>query len=238
MYFHTVEQHNQSSATDERKGQVFRSVPLPNIFIKKEIGFSSVCVYNGLHTMIGPKSTGQNTGGQEESFLAAFEEYSDALFRHSRLRISDREKALDLVHDTFTKAWSYIRRGYEVDSFRPFLYKILNNLIIDEYRRKKESSLDELLEGEGVDEGRFDDLVDNTSDSLSANIDGRQALDLLETLPDKYREVIVLRFVDGLGPKEIAELIEETENVVSVRLHRGLKTLREYIEKKENEKLH
>jgi RNA polymerase sigma-70 factor (ECF subfamily) len=146
------------------------------------------------------------------------------------LRISDREKAIDLVHDAFTKVWSYVRQGYEIDSFRPFLYKVLNNLIIDEYRKRKETSLDSILEKDGVDEGLFDDLTESTVEVLAATIDGKKAFELLEELADQYREVIILRFVDQLGPKEISELIEESENTVSVRIHRGLKLLRQKIE--------
>lgn len=165
----------------------------------------------------------------EERFLAAYDEYSDALFRHAQLRISDRERAIDVVHDTFTKAWTYIRAGHEIEQFRPFLYKVLNNLIVDSYRKKRDSSLDALFEKEGIDEGTFDELSESSVESLAATIDGRQAFTLLETLADEYREVIVLRFVDGLGPKEIAELIEESENTVSVRIHRGLAQLRKRI---------
>jgi RNA polymerase sigma-70 factor, ECF subfamily len=174
-------------------------------------------------------------GDHEERFLKAFEEYSDALFRHAFLRISDRERAIDVVHDTYTKVWSYVRAGHEVETFRPFLYKVLNNLIIDEYRKTKEASLDALFEVDGVDEGSFDDLTSNSVESLAATLDGKQAFALLEELPDTYREVIILRFVDELGPKEISNLIEETENVVSVRLHRGLRLLREKIEAREKE---
>ena len=94
----------------------------------------------------------------EERFLKAFNEFNDALFRHAFLRVSNREKAIDLVHDTFTKVWAYLRKGHQVDNFRPFLYKVLNNLVIDEYRRRKESSLDALLEIDGVDEGSFSEL--------------------------------------------------------------------------------
>lgn len=174
-------------------------------------------------------------GNHEERFLKAFEEYSDALFRHAFLRVSDRERAIDIVHDTYTKVWSYVRSGHEVETFRPFLYKVLNNLIIDEYRKTKEASLDALFEIEGVDEGSFDDLTSNNVESLAATLDGKQAFALLEELPDTYREVIILRFVDDLGPKEISKLIEESENVVSVRLHRGLRLLRERIEEREKE---
>jgi len=178
--------------------------------------------------MAGKES--DNVSDHETRFLKAFEEYNDALFRHASLRISDREKAIDLVHDTFTKVWSYIRDGYKIDSFRPFLYKVLNNLIIDEYRKRKESSLDALLETDGVDEGSFDELSESSVEMLAATLDGRKAFELLEELPDQYREVIIYRFVDQLGPREISELIEESENAVSVRIHRGLKLLRQKIE--------
>ncbi len=194
----------------------------------KEIALSAVFEYNG-HNMAGEKST-DNISGHEARFLEAFDEYNDALFRHATLRINNRERATDLVHDTYTKVWGYIRKGYEIDSFRPFLYKVLNNLIIDEYRKKKDSSLDALFEQEGVDEGSFAELTESSVESLAATIDGRKAFELLEEVPDQYREVIILRFVDGLGPKEISVLIEETENVVSVRLHRGLRILRRKIE--------
>jgi RNA polymerase sigma-70 factor, ECF subfamily len=180
--------------------------------------------------MPGVRKTHDIPENHEARFLKAFDEYNDALFRHALLRISNREKAVDLVHDTFTKVWSYLKNGYEIDNFRPFLYKVLNNLIIDEYRKRKESSLDALLELEGVDEGSFSELTESTAEALAATIDGKKAFELLERLPDQYREVIILRFVDQLGPREISELIEESENVVSVRIHRGLKMLRQGIE--------
>jgi RNA polymerase sigma-70 factor, ECF subfamily len=180
--------------------------------------------------MASPKQTNDITGSQEERFLKAFEDYSEALFRHAAIRISNREKSIDLVHDTFTKACSYVRNGHEIESYRSFLYKVLNNLIIDEYRRQKEVSLDALFEVDGVDEGSFPELSESTVEALAATIDGRKAFDLLEHLPAEYKEVIIFRFVDGLGPKEIADLIEESENVVSVRIHRALKLLRQKIE--------
>ncbi len=176
------------------------------------------------------KKQTDNVSDHETRFLKAFEEYNDALFRHATLRISNRERAIDLVHDTYTKVWSYMKDGYEIENFRPFLYKVLNNLIIDEYRKKKESSLDALFEIDGVDEGSFDELSESSVESMAATIDGQKAFALLEELPEQYREVIILRFVDQLGPREISELIEESENVISVRIHRGLKLLRQKIE--------
>ena len=213
------------------RGKIFDFAP-HSARKQKEIPFSYVFAYNGSH-MASQHDSGNITGSHEERFLAAFEEYSDALFRHASLRLSDRERAIDVVHDTYTKVWMYVRSGHEVEQFRPFLYKVLNNLIIDEYRKKRESSLDELFEIEGVDESSFDDLSENTVEQLAASIDGKKAFKELERLPDEYREVIILRFVDELGPKEISTLIEESENVVSVRLHRGLAALRKLMEQEE-----
>ncbi len=169
------------------------------------------------------------SGSVEDRFLKAFDEYGDALFRHAMFRISDREKAIDLVHDTYVKVWSYIKSGHEVASFRPFLYKVLNNLIIDEYRKHKEASLDALLE-EDLDEGMFDDLQDHSMKSLLDQLDGARALKVVEQLPDTYKEVLIFRFVDGLRPSEICDLVEESENTVSVRIHRGLNMLRKLLE--------
>jgi len=185
--------------------------------------------------MGGPRKKDNIKESHEERFLKAFEEYGDALFRHAFLRISDREKAIDVVHDTFTKVWTYVRNGHEIDQFRPFLYKVLNNLIIDTYRKAKEASLDALFEIDGVNEGSFEELSESTAESLAATLDGKKAFEMVGKLPDTYSEVIILTFVDGLGPKEISALLEESENVVSVRLHRGLKLLRKYIEQKEKD---
>jgi len=208
----------------------------------KEVGFSSVIVYNDFHMAKGNKGTrkaGDGSGGEghEERFLEAFDEYSDALFRHAVYRLSDRERAIEIVHDTYTKVWGYIRGGHEIVTYKPFLYKVLNNLIIDEYRRRKEYSLDAILAEEGVDEGSYDELHAGSIEEITFMLDAKKASELLHEIPEQYKEVLILRFVDGLGPKEISDLIEETENVVSVRIHRGLKSLRDIIKAKEEEAL-
>lgn len=174
-----------------------------------------------------------NKNNVEKEFLHAFNTYSDALFRHAYYRLSDRERAIEIVHDTYAKAWGYIRSGHNIDLFKPFLYKVINNLIIDEYRRRKEFSLDAILAEEGMDEGLFAELHGGGIEEVMFSFDAKVAAQEIKNLPVQYRDVITLRYIDGLGPKEISEFLEETENVVSVRIHRGLKILRKQIEKKE-----
>jgi RNA polymerase sigma-70 factor (ECF subfamily) len=167
-------------------------------------------------------------------FGEAYERYSDELFRHASLRLSDRDRALELTQETFLKTWDYIRQGGEVRDVRPFLYRTLHNLIIDEYRRRKSVSLEAMVEKGGEDGGGVEALLPaDDSNSLEAAIerfDGARALDALKQLPDSYREVVSMRYVDSLSPKEIAEAIGETENAVSVRIHRGLKKLKDLLE--------
>ena len=70
----------------------------------------------------------------------------DAIFRHCYFRVFDRERARDLVQETFLKTWEYLTRGHDIENIRAFLYRVATNLIIDDSRRKKEISLEQLSE--------------------------------------------------------------------------------------------
>jgi RNA polymerase sigma-70 factor, ECF subfamily len=159
---------------------------------------------------------------KRDEFIKAYEDLSDAIFRHCSFRISNRELAKDLTQEAFTRTWKYISQGKEIDNLRAFLYKIANNLIIDEYRKKKTVSL-ELMKESGFD------VRDDGHDTITRSSEGREIIKVVEELDDTYRDVIIMRHVDGMSPKEIAEILEVTENVVSVRINRGLKKTRELL---------
>ena len=170
-----------------------------------------------------------DTQGTEKAYLEAYDAYSDALFRHAHFRISNRERALDLVQDTFLKTWDFVHGGGRVDQYKAFLYRILNNLIIDEYRKKKSSSLDEILENDtGEMEARLSDgSVRETEEKYDEVSMLKEIRAHIPELPDTYRDVITMRYIDCLTPREIASLMSISENVVSVRIHRGTHKLRE-----------
>jgi RNA polymerase sigma-70 factor, ECF subfamily len=174
-------------------------------------------------------------GDFEQQFKDAFERYSDELFRHCSMRISDRERALELTQDAFMRTWDYVRKGGEVRELRPFLYQTLRNLIIDEYRKVKLHSLDSMLENaeSGAMEAMLPQDDTNTVEAAMERLDAKQALKRVDELPEAYREVILLRYVEGFTPKEISMVVGESENVVSVRIHRALKKMREMLEAKE-----
>ncbi len=164
----------------------------------------------------------------QHSFEEAFEAYSDELFRHASIRLSDRERAMELTQETFMKVWVYAQRGTaDIRELRPFLYRTLRNLIIDEYRKHKATSLEAMAERAQMDVEDF--MTPDESNTLEAAVgrhEGVRALKALQELPEPYREAVTLRYVDGLSPQEIAKLIDESENVASVRVHRGLKKLK------------
>lgn len=169
---------------------------------------------------------------RRQEFADGFERYSDELFRHASLRLRDRDRAVELTQECFLKAWDYAQKGEDIRELRPFLYRTLRHLIIDEYRRKKATSLEAMVENvEGAEVG--DLLPPDESNTLEAAVerfDGKRALRALQELPDAYKETLTLRYVDGLSPREIGEIVGETENAVSVRIHRGLKKLRAMLE--------
>jgi len=156
----------------------------------------------------------------KKRFLRAYEEYADALFRYCYFRVSDREVAKDLLQTAFCKTWEYLVGGGKIRNFKSFLYRVAHNLVVDYYRQPKVFSL-ECLEEEGFDkeEDRRAPLLDKLA--------SEEAVKRLAQLPPLYSEVLFMRYVEDLTVKEIAEILAETENVVSVRLHRGREKLRQ-----------
>jgi RNA polymerase sigma-70 factor, ECF subfamily len=160
-----------------------------------------------------------HSASMEQEFLAAYDAYADAIFRHCYYRVYDRERGKDLMQETFIRAWEYLSKGEKVLNMRAFLYRVANNLIIDESRKKREASLDKLQE-EGFDPG-----IDET-EFMNNRVEHSRVLKTLQGLDDNYREILVMRYMNGLSPSEIAEVTGESANTVSVRIYRGLKQLR------------
>jgi len=168
----------------------------------------------------------------ERRFFEAYDAHADAIFRHCYFRLSDRELAKDLMQEAFTRTWEYLTNGNNPENLRAFIYRVASNLIIDHYRKKKTYSLDALAQDKG-----FDPVDADETDRIVTESDAKRALSLLPNLPESYRSVFVMRYVDGMTPQEIAAITEESENTVSVRIHRAAKKLRKCI-MEEQSKIH
>ncbi len=165
-------------------------------------------------------TTPQKPTDPAQILTAAYDQYSDAIFRHCYFRVFNRERGKELMQETFMRVWEYLLSGQEVLNMRAFLYRIANNLIVDESRKKKEASLDALQE-EGWDPPGADEVV-----KMKNALEEQRVLKTLKKIDKTYSETFVMRHIDGLSPAEIADIIGESTNTVSVRLHRAVKQLR------------
>lgn len=156
---------------------------------------------------------------KERLFTSLYDAHVDEIFRYVYYRLRNREEALDVVHVVFAKFWQYIETGKEVEYPKAFLYRSARNTLINAVRDRKENiSLDELAEG-GF-EVAYQEEDREELERQAEVVRGLQDLDV------QYREILLLRYVDGLKVKEIASLLNENENTVSVRIHRGLAQLK------------
>ncbi len=160
----------------------------------------------------------------QQEFSQLYDTYADSLFRHIYLRINDRERAKDLVQETFMRSWRYVAGGEVLEQPRAFLYRVANNLVINEYERRKPTvSADQML-----NDGTLQ-LATDEHDSTQDRLDAELVIKILGELNNSYRQVVIMRFVDGLPIREIAEILNESENNISVRLHRALKLLQKHL---------
>lgn len=171
----------------------------------------------------------------KNDFLSAYDLYADSIYRFCYFRISNKELAEDMVQEVFMRTWKYGTEGHEIKDVRAFLYQTARNMIIDHYRKShtKMASLDTLSE-EGVE---FENGVE--VDAQDVLVDKTYTFDKIKTdiqkLKDLHKEVVVLRYVEGLSVAEIAEILGQSENVVSVRIYRAIKELQGLVQDKNYE---
>lgn len=165
---------------------------------------------------------------EPQEFSSIYDEFAPRIFTFCYFRVNSKEDAEDLASKVFIKAWNYISAGNKVDNMKAFLYRTASNSIIDFYRtskHRKEIPTDDPLK-----------IVDIPEEaSFVAAIDHQFAVGeirkVLDRLPEHYKDVVVLRYINDLTVPEIARTMEITENNVSVRLHRAIDKLREITKK-------
>jgi RNA polymerase sigma-70 factor (ECF subfamily) len=149
----------------------------------------------------------------------AYEKYERSLFRSALYKVSDPAVVVDIVQNTFIKTWNYLRQGGKIRKMKAFLYHVLHNLIIDEYRKRKNSSLDALLEN-GFEIGKDD------SPRLIDTLDGKRVALLVKNLPPKYKRVVEMRYMRDMTLEEIERETHISKNTVAVEIYRGIKMLK------------
>ncbi|MEA1936954.1 MAG: RNA polymerase sigma factor [Patescibacteria group bacterium] len=167
--------------------------------------------------------------GDAEAFGEIYDLYVVRIFRFVYLKTSSKETAEDLTSEVFLKCWAFIKKRKENkkkefikgNKLGSFLYKIARNLIIDFYKKKQFPTVE-------IDE-KLKDRLEDKKQSVLAEISAKQEVEelmkSLSKLKDGYREIIILRHVEDLSIKEIAEITGRSSSSVRVSLHRAVKAL-------------
>jgi RNA polymerase sigma-70 factor (ECF subfamily) len=159
------------------------------------------------------------TDTKKQQFLDAYDAHADALFRFCYALIGRREDAREATQEVFARAWRHCAAGKSVALWRPFLYRIARNIAIDHSRKGKTESLDALQE-------LGFDAIDETGMDAVQQAESVRVVRCIASLERPYRDVIAMRYVDDMSISDIARIVGERENTVSVRIHRGLEMLR------------
>lgn len=160
----------------------------------------------------------------QEKFETIYNAETDAIFRFCLVRVSNREQALDITQETFTRLWQSLIQGAQITNQRSFLFTIAHRLVIDWYRKKKNISLESLAkEDEGED---YEPVNERAAEDLKLEAEGRYLIAKICELSPSHRQAVYLRFVEGLPPGEIGEALGISANAASVRVSRGIEELR------------
>lgn len=168
-----------------------------------------------------------NSNIHSNIFRKIYEEHVNALYRHAYFRVFSKDRAEELVQEAFLRYWEYSEKGEVVLNPKAFLYRTLTNLIIDQSRKKKETSLDELMEDSNwAEPGQSEDAMHENKFLFE------EVQVVLRKLPKDVQELIAMKYIDEMEIKEIAEVLKTTPNNASVKLHRAMEKLKKAVVEK------
>ena len=160
--------------------------------------------------------------GDPEAFAQLYLIYADRIHRFVLFRVGDEQMAEDLTSQTFLKAWEkldhYQMRGLP---FGAWLFRIARNTIANAHRTRSRRRT-EPMEAIPLEPPAPD--ADPAGLALRAE-EARRIRAAVAALPDDRRQVVLLRFADGLSAREIGQVLDRSEGAVRVLLHRALKDL-------------
>ena len=150
--------------------------------------------------------------GDREGFSRLYELYAPLVHGILLARVP-RAEVDDLVQDIFLHAFKKLHTLRDAAAFGPWIAMIARNRAVDFYRRSKETV----------------EINDDLRGSEPHYSRAAEILEVIRSLPEAYRETLVLRLVEGMTGPEIAARTGLTAASVRVNLHRGMKLLREQL---------
>ena len=167
-------------------------------------------------------------------FEAAAMPFVDALYNTAYRMTRNAEDAEDLVQETYLKAYRYYDKFEEGTNFKAWLFKIMKNTFINNYRKKQQlpalsdfADIEESFETQVSEDAARQ--IKNPEDELLENVLDEDVQKALDKLPPDYRMVVLLADLEGFSYKEIAEITGVPIGTVMSRLHRGRRQLQKQL---------
>ncbi|MCS6789288.1 MAG: sigma-70 family RNA polymerase sigma factor [Patescibacteria group bacterium] len=163
--------------------------------------------------------------GDAEAFGLLYDYYFEQIYRFIYLKVSHKEDAEDLAHQVFLQALKKMK-DYEYKGlpFSSWLYKIARNEIVDFYRSKKTNTTLEELENVLSS----DDDID-IKDKLDLKIQLEKVKEAIKKIKPEYQDIIIMRFIEDLSIKEVAEILDKTEGSIKLMQHRAINSLKKIL---------
>ena len=158
------------------------------------------------------------TKGDRQAFEKLMDIYFDRLCREAYIRCKYEEDVKEIVQETIYKAYRNIRSLKEPQYFKTWLSRILINVANDYLRNKGMVDL-ELDETSYVKEVVIEDKIE-------IKIDLYNAIDELE---DKYKDAVILRYIDDLKIEDISKLLDRPVNTIKTHLRKDLKDMKKML---------
>lgn len=163
-----------------------------------------------------------------ETFEKVALPHLDAVYRAAVALCGRRQKADDLVQDTFLKAFERFESFQLGTNCKAWLLQILRNVWIDQLRRKKVAGQELPLEEQIVAEKSHDNkIVWSNAEDLIENFSDEQVIKALSELPEDQRLTLFLIDVEQLSQKEVARIMGVAAGTVKSRTSRGRAALKE-----------
>ncbi len=163
---------------------------------------------------------------EPEAFGLLYDQYYPAVFGYVLKRVANIDSAKDIVSETFFKALKNIWRfKWKNIPFSFWLFRLASNEIVNFFRKNKKAvSLDLIIEPTA--KGDLLNEIIQAQEELERHRDFLAIQKNISQLPDKYQEVIALRFFEEKSLKEIGQILGKKEGTVKSLLYRGLDALR------------
>lgn len=170
--------------------------------------------------------------GDQNAFADIVSLYQHKLYQVCYRMLSNKQEAEDIAQEAFVRAYMNLHTFDQKRKFSTWLYRIATNLCIDRIRKKKpDYYLDAEVAGtEGLDLYSQVAAEDQLPEETLVQMELQERIQYeIGRLPDKYRSVIVLKYIEELSLQEISDILDMPLGTVKTRIHRGREALRKQL---------